>query len=135
MRAAAEFATSRETGREHNESCKVIYSTNCEGDRNPKASPIIVHSLTSHADHNQRVLGKQLNCTEGQDSHSFVASPPTKSYWHKTLAYSSRADRPLRWLLRNDKERLESETQDFKMCLDLVNQMSYCGPQKYDAVR
>jgi len=41
------FAISRQTGREQNEGCKVIYSTNCEADHNQKASPIIVHTLTS----------------------------------------------------------------------------------------
>ena len=60
----------------------------------------------------------------------------TKSYCHKTLAYSPRADRSKHIetaALVKRQRTPEIETQDFKMCLDLVNQVRYCGA--YNALR
>jgi hypothetical protein len=67
-----------ENGREGNEDCKVVDSSSRKSDHKRDASQINVHSLSSEPEHNQLNLRRKLNCTEGEDSHSFVLTLQTK---------------------------------------------------------
>ena len=84
---AATDATSRQNGREHNESCKVIGSSKCEGDYNGKASPITVHGLTSDAEHNHAFCANSSIAHKAKTLIHSPLGPPTKWYCPNTLAY------------------------------------------------
>ena len=100
----------------------MIGSTNCEGDQNRNVNPFVIHNFTFHADHNKTRSGKQLNCTQGQDSRSFVCGPPTESYCDKTLAYSSRAETS-----KHAQTAARDRDARLQMCLDLANRTRYLG--------